>query len=89
MRQSRDPIDYVRKLLIEHSFLTEKELKEMDKEIKKTVDAAAKKAHAGSIPPATELYNDIFTDGKGGTESPPFIRMPDTLQSIGAHPFVM
>lgn len=88
MRQTRDPIDYVRKLILEHNFLTEKELKELDKSIKKTVDAAAKKAHSGSVPPASELYNDIYTDGNGGTEAPKYIRMPDTLNSIGDHPFV-
>jgi len=87
-RESRDPIDYVRKLLLDHSFMTDKELKEVDKEVKKAVDAAAKKAHAGKIPPAEELYADIYSDGKGGMEMPPFIRMPDTAKSIGNHPFV-
>jgi pyruvate dehydrogenase E1 component alpha subunit len=87
-RESRDPIDFTKKLLLEHSFVTEKELKELDKEIKKKVDAAAKKAHKGSIPPATELYADIFTNGSGGPEMPPYVRMPDNMQSIGAHPFV-
>jgi pyruvate dehydrogenase E1 component alpha subunit len=87
-RESRDPIDHVRKLLLDHSFVTEKELKEVDKEIKKAVDAAAKKAHAGSVPPPQELYADIYSDGKGGMEMPPYVRMPDTANSIGAHPFV-
>ena len=36
-RQSRDPIEYVRKLILDHSFMTEKELKELDKHIKKEV----------------------------------------------------
>mmetsp|Transcript_5056 Transcript_5056/g.6422 ORF Transcript_5056/g.6422 Transcript_5056/m.6422 type:complete len:400 (+) Transcript_5056:20-1219(+) len=88
VRQTRDPIEFTKKLILEHSFMTEKELKELDKEIKKKVDASAKIAHGGTVPPATELYADIFTDGHGGPEMPPYIRMPDPLQSIGAHPFV-
>ena len=52
------------------------------------VDAAAKRANAGTVPPPEELYADIYADGKGGAEAPPYIRMPDTTKSIGAHPFV-
>ena len=40
-----------------------------------------------SLPPPEELYADIYTDGKGGSEMPPFVRMPDIKASIGAHPF--
>eukprot|EP00613_Pedinella_sp_CCMP2098_P010955 CAMPEP_0171643456 /NCGR_PEP_ID=MMETSP0990-20121206/32685_1 /TAXON_ID=483369 /ORGANISM="non described non described, Strain CCMP2098" /LENGTH=384 /DNA_ID=CAMNT_0012219119 /DNA_START=110 /DNA_END=1264 /DNA_ORIENTATION=+ len=87
-RKSRDPIDSVKTLLLEHEFYTEKELKEIEKEVKKGVDASAKIALAMTPPPPTELYADIYTDGKGGSEPPPFIRMPDCMQSIGAHPFV-
>jgi len=87
-RETRDPIEYVKKLLVEHSFMTEKELKEVDKEVKKSVEAAAKAAHGGKVPPAEELYADIYTDGAGGPEFPPFIRMPDRMKSIGAHPFI-
>lgn len=86
-RETRDPIEFVKKLLLEHSFLTEKEIKEMDKAVKKAVDAEAKKAKEGHVPPAQELYADIYTDGKGGAEAPPFVRMPDIKASIGAHPF--
>merc|ERR1719181_30496 len=42
-RETRDPIEYEKKLL-DHGFCTEKEIKEMDKAIKKSVDAEAKKA---------------------------------------------
>jgi pyruvate dehydrogenase E1 component alpha subunit len=86
-RESRDPIEFVKKLLLEHSFLTDKELKELDKQIKGDVDAAAKRAHAGTVPPADELYKDIYSDLAGKSEPPPYVRMPDATQSIGAHPF--
>mmetsp|Transcript_368 Transcript_368/g.489 ORF Transcript_368/g.489 Transcript_368/m.489 type:complete len:153 (-) Transcript_368:291-749(-) len=89
-RQSRDPIDFVRRLILENSFMTDKELKELDKEIKKGVDAAAKKALGFPIPPPEELYADIYADGKGGAEFPgTYIRMPDSTQSIGNHPFAV
>jgi TPP-dependent pyruvate/acetoin dehydrogenase alpha subunit len=32
-RESRDPIDQVRKIILEHSFLTDKELKDLDKKV--------------------------------------------------------
>jgi pyruvate dehydrogenase E1 component alpha subunit len=87
-RESRDPIDYVKKLLLDHEFYTEKELKEIEKEVKKGVDASAKLAAAMTPPPPEELYTDIYADGKGGSELPPFVRMPDPTKSIGAHPFL-
>jgi len=87
-RESRDPIDYVKKLLVDFEFYTEKELKEIEKEVKKGVDASAKKALAMTPPPPEELYADNYTDGKGGPEFPPYIRMPNPMESIGAHPFV-
>ena len=83
-RETRDPIEYVKKLLLDHGFCTEKEIKEMDKAIKKSVDAEAKKAKEGSMPPPEELYADIYTDGKGGSEVPEYIRMPDITKSITA-----
>ena len=64
------------------------QVKEIEKEVKKGVDAAAKAAHAGSVPPAEELWADIYADGKGGPEAPPFVRMPDRMKSIGNHPYV-
>lgn len=88
VRAARDPIDYVKKLLIEHNFLTEKEVKELALKVKKEVDAEAQMAQEKfSLPPPEELYADIYTDGKGGSEMPPFVRMPDIKASIGAHPF--
>ncbi|VVA94726.1 unnamed protein product [Arabis nemorensis] len=44
MRQVRDPIDRVRKLIISHDIATEKELKDMEKE----VDAAVAQAKVRS-----------------------------------------
>jgi TPP-dependent pyruvate/acetoin dehydrogenase alpha subunit len=51
VRRARDPIEHVRTLLMEHSFADAKELKQMEREIKK----ARPRAHAASRPAALVL----------------------------------
>jgi len=48
VRRARDPIEHVRTLLMEHSFADAKELKQMEREIKK----ARARTHAASCPDA-------------------------------------
>ena len=83
VRGSRDPIETVKRYLIEAGFAEEAELKAMAKEVTKEVNAAAKKAKAGSEPAMEELFTDVWTDGKGGSEIPKHVRMPNYEQSIG------
>ncbi|XP_020969553.1 pyruvate dehydrogenase E1 component subunit alpha, mitochondrial-like isoform X2 [Arachis ipaensis] len=50
VRQKRDPIERVRKLLLAHGIASEKELKDIEKQVRKDVDdaiAKAKENHAG------------------------------------------
>lgn len=44
MTQERDPIERIKKLVLSHDLATEKELKDMEKEIRKEVDDAIAKA---------------------------------------------
>lgn len=44
VRQVRDPIERVRKLLLSHDIATEKELKDIEKEVRKEVDDAVAQA---------------------------------------------
>ena len=53
-----------------------------EKEIRKEVQDALKKAKAGSQPPLEELFKDIYSaDDKGTNQYPPYIRMPDRTKS--------
>jgi pyruvate dehydrogenase E1 component alpha subunit len=78
-RTARDPIEFVKKALLENKFSDEAELKKVEKEIRKEIDQACLEAKGFAIPPAEELYNYIYS--KDGTKDkaafPPFIRMPD------------
>lgn len=81
-RSTRDPIEWVKKNLIDHSLLSSDDVKEMEKEIRKEVQDALKKAKAGSQPPLEELFKDIYSaDDKGTNQYPPYIRMPDRTKS--------
>ena len=87
---ARDPIEFVKNALIEHDMMSAEEIKELEKGIRKEVQAAAKRAKESPIPPESELYNYIYSsDGKsvnsngGSNEDQKFIRMPDFPNSIG------
>lgn len=81
-RSTRDPIEWVKKNLVDHSMLSSDGVKEMEKGIRKEVQDALKKAKAGSQPPLEELFRDIYSaDEKGTNQYPPYIRMPDRTKS--------
>ena len=61
--------------------LSADDVKEIEKEIRKEVQDALKKAKAGSPPPLEELFTDIYLDDKGQPTHPPYIRMPDRTKS--------
>jgi pyruvate dehydrogenase E1 component alpha subunit len=50
VRKSRDPVEFVRKSLLEHNVCSAEEIKAMDKAIKKEVDAAVEKSRASPFP---------------------------------------
>ena len=54
-----------------------------EKKIRDEVASAIKEALGGTQPPLEELYTDVLSDGKGGSEIPEFIRMPLYSQSSG------
>ena len=59
MREERDPIEQVRKRLLEGD-ASEDELKAIDKEIKDIINAAAEFAKESPEPDVAELYTDIY-----------------------------
>lgn len=83
VRQARDPIEYVKKLLVDFNFATADDLKSIEKDIRATVQDELTKAKAGKFPPNEWLYADVFSDSQGKDAPQDFIRMPDYTKSIG------
>ena len=82
VRTARDPIDYVKKLLTEHDLVSAEDLKKIEKELRKEVEAALSRAKESSVPPPEWMYSDIYSDENGKDARPKFIRMPDYPKSI-------
>merc|ERR1712137_351383 len=60
VRKQRDPIERIRMKLIKQEVCTEKEIKEMEKEIRAEVDQAAKDADADAYPELEQTYQNIY-----------------------------
>ncbi|PKP79302.1 MAG: pyruvate dehydrogenase (acetyl-transferring) E1 component subunit alpha, partial [Alphaproteobacteria bacterium HGW-Alphaproteobacteria-2] len=62
IREEKDPIEHVRELLVQGKHASEDDLKEIDKAIKATVNAAADFARESPEPAEAELWTDIYAD---------------------------
>ena len=60
MREERDPIEYVRSLLLTGKHATEEDLKSIDTGIKKVVNASTDFAKESPEPDLSELWTDIY-----------------------------
>jgi pyruvate dehydrogenase E1 component alpha subunit len=60
MREERDPIEYVRSLLLTGKHATEEDLKTIDKGIKRVVNASTDFAKESPEPDLSELWTDIY-----------------------------
>merc|ERR1719150_2284110 len=65
VRQERDPVEHVRKLLLNNSLMDTAEIKAMEKEARKVVDDAVEFGKASELPPAEALYHNIYNDPCG------------------------
>ncbi|KAH9301869.1 hypothetical protein KI387_013452, partial [Taxus chinensis] len=65
VRQERDPIERVRKLVVSHDIATAVELKEFEKEAKKEVDDAIAIAKESAMPDPSELFSHVYVKGFG------------------------
>jgi pyruvate dehydrogenase E1 component alpha subunit len=83
VRTARDPIDYVKKLLIDNSMCTAEEIKAMEKDIRNAVQADLVKAKAGKPLADDMVYKEIYGKADGVDEPQDFVRMPDYQKSIG------
>jgi pyruvate dehydrogenase E1 component alpha subunit len=82
MRASRDPIESVKKRLLDNNLASAEEIKEIEKEVRAHVVKSAKEAKAAGRPAEEIAFQEVYTDGKGGNEFPPFIRRPDYAKSL-------
>jgi pyruvate dehydrogenase E1 component alpha subunit len=62
VKQHSDPLECTRKRLVNTFGMTDERLKQIEKEIKAIVLAAAEFAETSPEPPASELYTDIFIE---------------------------
>ena len=59
--KNRDPISYVRGVLLEQKWMSEAELKKVEAGVKKVIDKAVQFAEESPKPEAHELYEDVYT----------------------------
>jgi len=62
MRQESDPIDNLKKLLLENGWANEDALKEIDREVKAIVTEAAEFAQQSPEPDPSELWTDVLIE---------------------------
>ena len=60
MREERDPIDGLRKVIMDAGLVGEDEIKEIDKDVKAVVNDAAAFAQESPEPDASELWTDVY-----------------------------
>lgn len=84
VRQARDPIEYVKRLLVDYEMVSTTEIKQIEKDIRGSVQDSLNKAKAGSWPEPEMLYDEIYATTDGKSEQQAYIRMPDYKKSIFA-----
>lgn len=65
VRQERDPLERIRKLVLSHDLATEKELKDIEKEARKEVDDAITQAKESPMPEPFELFTNVYVKDFG------------------------
>ncbi|ERN01692.1 hypothetical protein AMTRI_Chr10g4740 [Amborella trichopoda] len=65
VRQERDPLERVRKLILGNDIATVAELKDIEKQAKKEVDEAIAKAKESPMPDPSGLFSDVYVKGYG------------------------
>lgn len=83
-RSTRDPLEFVKKTLIDAGFADSEEIKAMEKEIRKEVQKEVMKAKEYPNPSLDTLFDNVFAPDltSGDSEYPEHIRMPDYAKSF-------
>ena len=82
-RTTRDPLEFIKKCLTDSEFMTPEDIKDMEKTIRKDVQAQVKQAKESIKPPMEELPKHIYAASLApdDQEYPEYIRMPDMAKS--------
>jgi len=82
-RSTRDPLEFVKRCLMEAEFMTKEEITTTEKRIRKEVQKEVLKAKGFSTPGLEELTKHIYAaDLTSGNQAyPDFVRMPDFANS--------
>jgi pyruvate dehydrogenase E1 component alpha subunit len=85
-RSTRDPLEFLKRTMIDAGFCDAEELKEVEKRIRKHVLAEVMEAKASPKPPLDQLMTHILAQDlePEKSEFPPHIRMPDYAKSYWA-----
>ena len=67
--QEKDPITHVKNVLLDNKWMTEEEIKAVEKDVKAEVEEAVKFAEESPLPEPHELYEDVYTQ-----EDYPFVK---------------
>ena len=62
IRQERDPVECLRKLITEHNLLDATQIKQIEKEQRRIVDEAVEQAKASPLPPNENLTKNMNTN---------------------------
>ena len=65
MKENHDPIETIRKAILETGKFSEDDFKKIEKEVKAVVNEAAEFAQQSPEPDASELWTDILIEGEG------------------------
>ena len=82
VRQAKDPIEYVKKLLVDCDLASAEEIKQVEKDIRNHVQDSLTAAKAGKFPTPDMLYKEIYATADHKDEPQEYIRMPDYHNSI-------
>lgn len=82
-RSTRDPLEFVKKTMIDAGFADAEELKRIEKKIRKKVQAEVVEAKEMAHPDMGDLITHIYAkdESPGNQEYPPFVRMPNYEKS--------
>lgn len=67
IRQQRDPVEGVRRMLLEKAGAEPADLKKFEKAVKAEVDAAVEQAKKDPAPPSDWLSKNVWVDSLGAT----------------------
>eukprot|EP00934_Nitzschia_sp_Nitz4_P002701 Nitzschia sp. Nitz4//scaffold37_size175936//58201//59762//NITZ4_002039-RA/size175936-processed-gene-0.183-mRNA-1//1//CDS//3329549767//2691//frame0 len=83
-RSTRDPLEFVKKCLVDAEYMTPEDIKETEKRIRKEIQKEVLKAKESPKPPMDELTKHVYAaDLEPGNQAyPDYIRMPDMAKSL-------